>query len=611
MHCDKDNDTGRFARRFNITKEFLEEQVALGKKVIEIANLVGCSDANIRIVANKFGVKLNQREFIDYSALPTRDAMLQLVTDGKMYSEIAKEYNVKHGVIQKLARKYNLPRQRDFKINLKQDFTGRKFGKLTVLERAPDGPGGAIRWKSQCECGNTTITPATNLVHNTTKSCGCTRKSRQWQIIPSYIWNGMKGRAKSRGLEFTITKEYVEKLFLDQDKRCALTLRPLHFVRTKNKRNFNEFTTASLDRIDNNVGYVEGNVRWLYKKVNYMKQDFEEQEFLQLCKEIANNQQEIVNPSPVGADVLILGGTGFVGKNLTIYLKQFYNVVSVGSEYDLRKESECFKLFCKYNPRCVVNLAAKVAGIGGNILMPGDFFRDNALIGINCLHAAKCLNISKYIQFASVCGYPANPPIPFTESSLWLGESEPTNNAYGTAKKSMITMADAYNQQFGYKTITLIPSNLYGKFDNVDPTTSHIVPAIIRKVYYAKKNNVNHIELWGDGTPTRDLTYVNDVCEAVRLCIENCQCHTYMNVGSEKEISVDDLAKTILKISEYDCQIKYNSTKPNGQQRRLLDCSKIKSTIGWSATTNIEDGLRETYNWFSEAVAPKLTGCRA
>jgi GDP-L-fucose synthase len=523
----------------------------------------------------------------------------------KSGQDIAIEIGCKSDTVYKYLRLHNIKTNRGRYRKSLIDLTGQRFGKLVVLKLADQIKKKIVDWKCKCDCGNEAIVSTGQLRSGRTKSCGCFRgRERHVKMcydVPTHYFNSVKRRASNKDQEFSITLEYVSQLFDKQNHKCALSGLPLSFAKTTRDSRAGG-TTASLDRIDSKYGYIPNNVQWVHKRINTIKWDISTDDFIKLCKQVTQQQTANIRDYSIKSNsILILGGTGFVGRNLSTILKNNsqYEIISIGSEFDLRNNDICEDLIGRLKPRYVINLAAKVAGIGGNILSPGDFFRDNALIGINVIHNCYLHKVEKLIQLSSVCGYPATPPLPFKEIDLWLGEAELTNWPYGLAKKSLIVMADAYNKQYGLNTVTLIPTNMYGPLDNYDPINSHIVPALIRKIFLAKSGGGSYITLWGDGTPTRDLLYVEDFCNAVYLSLTSCHKTICMNVGSEKDISITALARSLAKIMNFDGDIRYDCTKPNGQMTRRLSCELIFNEIGWRSQTSLFDGLVKTVNDFN------------
>lgn len=296
-----------------------------------------------------------------------------------------------------------------------------------------------------------------------------------------------------------------------------------------------------------------------------------------------------------GKRVLITGSSGFLGHHVMERIKkldcEYYNVSS--RDGDLTNESEAMLLFHNSRPQIVIHLAALCGGIGANQKQPADFWRDNLLMGCHILEACRAYEVSKLVMVGTTCSYPKHGEIPFKEDSLWNGYPEETNAPYGIAKRCLIEGAKAYNQQYGLDVTTLIPTNLYGPWDNVDPESSHIIPALIRKCV----EDQAQIQLWGTGTATRDFLYVEDCADAIIKAIE-CKIKGPINLGSGREVSIFEIAKIISDMTGGHRWISFDKTKPDGQPRRALDTSLAEQVLGWKATTHLEYGLKQTIDWY-------------
>ena len=297
--------------------------------------------------------------------------------------------------------------------------------------------------------------------------------------------------------------------------------------------------------------------------------------------------------------VLVTGGNGFLGKFVLreLELKKTKKILAPTSkELDLRNNENCKKIV--KNVDVIIHLAGNVGGIGKMREKPGDIFYDNIMMGTQLIHQAKEEGVEKFVGLGTVCSYPKISSMPFLEDSLWEGYPEETNAAYGLSKKMMLVQADAYRQQFGLNSTILFPTNLYGPTDNFEPTTSHVIPAIILKVHNALKEKSNQIILWGDGSPSRDFLYVEDAAKGVVLATERYDSPLPVNLGSEEEISIKELAELICNLMGFNGDIIWDSTKPNGQPRRCVSNKRAEKEFGFKPNTKLEEGLKSTIDWF-------------
>jgi GDP-L-fucose synthase len=246
----------------------------------------------------------------------------------------------------------------------------------------------------------------------------------------------------------------------------------------------------------------------------------------------------------------------------------------------------------------VLHLAAVVGGIGANRRNPGRYFYDNAIMGIELMEQARLAGVTKFVVTGTVCSYPKHTPVPFREDELWNGYPEETNAPYGLAKKMLMVQAQAYRQQYGFNAITLLPVNLYGPADNFDPETSHVIPALIRKVVEAQLAGADEIEVWGSGSASREFLFVRDAAEAIVLATERYDKADPVNIGSGMEIRIRDLAELIGKLADFRGGIRWNQDHPDGQPRRCLDTRRAEVEFGFRASTRFEEGLRETIQWY-------------
>jgi GDP-L-fucose synthase len=299
--------------------------------------------------------------------------------------------------------------------------------------------------------------------------------------------------------------------------------------------------------------------------------------------------------------ICVTGGAGFLGSFLVQSLRDAgcADVFAVQhSDYDLTKESHVKRLFEDARPEILFHLAAMVGGIGANQEHPGSFFYANAIMGIQLLEYARQFGVEKSVIVGTVCSYPNLAPIPFREESLWNGYPEVTNAPYGLAKKILLVQCQAYREQYGMNAIYLLPGNIYGPRDNFDPASSHVIPALIRNMLEAKSRDASKIVCWGDGSPTREFLYVEDVAKGITQAAQRYDGAAPVNLGSGEEISIKELAELVAEICEYEGSISWDTSKPNGQPRRKLDTTRAEQLFGFRAQTPLRDGLAATVAWY-------------
>jgi GDP-L-fucose synthase len=298
---------------------------------------------------------------------------------------------------------------------------------------------------------------------------------------------------------------------------------------------------------------------------------------------------------------LVTGGGGFVGRHLIRGLLRrevpAANIYAPGrSDRDFRRWEDCRQAVA--GQEVVIHLAAVVGGIGINREKPGEFFYDNLMMGAQLMEAAYQAGVEKFVSIGTICAYPKFTPVPFREEDLWNGYPEETNAPYGLAKKMLLVQGQAYQQQYGFNSIYLLPVNLYGPGDNFDPRSSHVIPALIRKCLEAKERGDNEIVVWGDGSPTREFLYVEDCVEGILLATERYDQPDPVNLGSGMEISIRDLAGLIADLVGFKGRITWDATRPNGQPRRSLDVSRADRSFGFRARVPFEVGLKQTIEWY-------------
>ncbi len=300
--------------------------------------------------------------------------------------------------------------------------------------------------------------------------------------------------------------------------------------------------------------------------------------------------------------IFIAGHSGMVGSAVLRNLQSnaYNNIVTrTSNELDLRNQKAVMDFIQAEKPDAVVIAAAKVGGILANDQYPYHFLHDNLIIQDNLIHSSHVADVAKLVFLGSSCIYPKFADQPMSENSLLTGELEPTNQWYAIAKIAGVKQCEALRKQFGRDYVSLMPTNLYGPGDNFDLNTSHVLPAMIRKFHDAKVNGNKNVLLWGTGTPMREFLYVNDLADAVRFTLENTLKDNLYNVGTGKDITIKELASTVQEIVEHTGLIKWDTEKPDGTPRKLMNVSKLKAD-GWKYTTSLSDGIRKTYDWFLE-----------
>ena len=297
---------------------------------------------------------------------------------------------------------------------------------------------------------------------------------------------------------------------------------------------------------------------------------------------------------------LVTGGAGFLGTHLVERLRVdgLNPFVPRSADYDLTREEDVGRLFTDARPELVFHLAAEVGGIGANRANPGRYWYANLIMGTHVLEQSRIHAVDKLVLLGTICSYPKFTPVPFQEDDLWNGYPEETNAPYGVAKKALLVGARAYRAQYGLNTVYLMSTNLYGPGDNFDLETSHVIPALIRKMLEANERGEEEIVLWGDGTPTRDSLYVEDCADALRLAAERYDGEEPINLGTGGEPTIRDLAELVAETTGFKGQIVWDTSMPNGQPRRRLDTTRAKELLGWEAQTPLHEGIERTVAWF-------------
>lgn len=302
--------------------------------------------------------------------------------------------------------------------------------------------------------------------------------------------------------------------------------------------------------------------------------------------------------------ILVTGGAGFLGQSVVQQLsnKNYSTFVVRSKDTNLLIKDAVDRLLKEYQPDVVIHLAATVGGIGANMANPGKFFYENSMMGLNVIHASSECNVKKFVMVGTVCSYPKYCVVPFRENDLWEGYPEETNAPYGVAKKALYVMLDAYKQQYGLNSTVLIPTNLYGPNDNFNPDSSHVIPALIRKIMIAKENNIKSISCWGSGDATREFLYVSDAADAIVDSINIETSQIPINLGGGEEISIRNLMQKLVNSLDYRGEIIWDWSKPDGQPRRFLDCSSAKEILGWQPKVSLNEGLDNTIQWYKKYV---------
>ena len=301
-----------------------------------------------------------------------------------------------------------------------------------------------------------------------------------------------------------------------------------------------------------------------------------------------------------GRRFLVTGGAGFLGSYIVERLKARGATVFVprSRDYDLVDREAVRRVLADSRPEVVIHLASKVGGIGANRKNPARFFYENLMMGAQVIHESWVAGVAKVVAAGTICAYPKFAKAPFREEEIWDGYPEETNAPYGLAKKMLLVQSEAYRAQYGFNSSVLFPVNLYGPRDNFDLETSHVIPALIRKIGAAVAARAGEVHLWGDGTPTREFLYVEDAADGFIAAVERYDSSEPVNLGSGAEISIRALAELIAKEMGFSGRFVFDPSQPNGQPRRVLDVSRARERLGWASHTSFQDGLRRTIEWW-------------
>ena len=307
-----------------------------------------------------------------------------------------------------------------------------------------------------------------------------------------------------------------------------------------------------------------------------------------------------------GSRVLVTGGAGFLGRRVCAMFSErgaAELIVPRRAEHDLTRQDVAEALVADTNPDVVVHLAAEVGGIGANRANPGRYFYANMAMGMHLVEAARAHQVNKFVQVGTVCAYPKHTPVPFSEDALWDGYPEETNAPYGVAKKALLVMLQSYRTQYGLNGIYLLPVNLYGPGDNFDLETSHVIPALIRKFVAAREESWSEVEVWGTGAASREFLYVDDAARGIVDATERYEDADPVNIGAGREVKIKELVDLIASLTGYEGAIRWDTSKPDGQPRRMLDTRRAKERFGYEAEIGLEEGLRSTIEWWEATTA--------
>lgn len=308
--------------------------------------------------------------------------------------------------------------------------------------------------------------------------------------------------------------------------------------------------------------------------------------------------------------VCVTGGAGFVGRYVVDILRQRGVIedrllVPRRADYDLTVESNVARLYDDFRPDVVIHLAAVVGGIGANRSHPGQFFYENLVMGVHLIEQARRRGLRKFVHVGTVCSYPKHCPVPFVEDDLWNGYPEESNAPYGIAKKALVVMLDSYQRQYGLQSAVVLPTNLYGPYDNFDQASSHVIPAIIRKMEDALRSGEQHVAAWGTGSASREFLFVADAAEAIVRAAELVDEPDPINLGTGHELTIRELTSLIARLCGFEGAIDWDERFPDGQPRRCLDTQRASKRLDWNASTALETGLEQTISWYRQMQIPQ------